>query len=76
MSAILPRDVSFFPDAKNDLKLLDRCNKRAIDVNDALRLMKDIVFVEHPRFGLDRKSANRSLLSKKGHQNTLILDFY
>ena len=66
VSAILPRDVSFFPDAKNDLKLLDRCNKRAIDVNDALRLMKDIVFVEHPRFGSDRKSANRSLLSRDG----------
>ena len=66
VSALLPRDISFFPGAKNDLKLLDRCNKRATEVNQDLGQMKGVVIIEHPRFGSDRKSANRRFLSRDG----------
>ena len=66
VSAILPRDVSLFPGAKNKLTLLDMCNDRAKKVNDAIRLMDDVVLIEHPRFGSDRYSANRVLLFRDG----------
>ena len=66
VSAILPRDVSLFPGAKNKLTLLNMCNDLAKKVNDAIRLMDDVVLIEHPRFGSDRYSANRVLLSRDG----------
>ena len=51
VSAILPRDVNLFPGAVNKLKFLDRCNERAKEVNAGLLSMKDVVAIEHPRFG-------------------------
>ena len=66
VSAILPRDVNLFPGAVNKLKVLDRCNESVKEVNAGLLSMKDVVAIEHPRFGSDRSSANRFLLSKDG----------
>ena len=66
VSAILPRDVSVFPGARNDLTFLDRCNERAEIVNRELRSRRDIHFIEHKRFGSDRRSANRCLISRDG----------
>ena len=66
VSAILPRDVSFFPGAKNNINLIDRCNQHAIAINYALRARRDVIFIDHLRCGSDRRSANRSLLSRDG----------
>ena len=61
---------------------MDRCNKRATEVNQDLGQMKGVVIIEHPRFGSDRKSANRRFLSRDGlHLSTdgvreLKLDMY
>ena len=66
VSATLPRDVSLFSSEKIDLGFLDRCNARSRDVNADLRARNDIVFIDHHRFGSDKKSANRSLLSRDG----------
>ena len=71
VSAILPRDVSFFPGANNDLSRLDQCNQRAVEINNYLRQRKDVIFIDHPRFGTSRQSANRRLLSTDGlHMTT------
>ena len=66
VSAVLPRGVSCFTGARIDLGFLDRCNERAVAVNAELRTRRDISFIEHPRFGSDRRSANRFLLSRDG----------
>lgn len=68
--AVLPRDYNIFEGARNNLGFNDGCNKNAREINDGLSKIASrstlLEFCPHPTFGVDRRTANRRLLSRDG----------
>uniref|UniRef100_A0A8W8HVW5 SGNH hydrolase-type esterase domain-containing protein n=1 Tax=Magallana gigas TaxID=29159 RepID=A0A8W8HVW5_MAGGI len=69
-SAVLPRDYNVFEGARNNVGYIDGCNRRAQEINDGLKMIASrstqLEFCPHPSFGVDRRTANRRLLSRDG----------
>jgi hypothetical protein len=69
-SGILPRDFNCFEGARNNVRFIDRCNRKAVDINAGLRRLAAttplLEFCPHHTFGNDRRTANRYLLSRDG----------
>ena len=69
-SGILPRDLNCFEGARNNVGFIDSCNGKARAINAGLKQMAAttplLEFSPHPAFGVDRRTANRHLLSRDG----------
>lgn len=69
-SAVLPRDYNVFEGARNNVGFIDGCNRRAQEINDGLEKIASkstlLEFCRHLTFGVDRRTANRRLLSRDG----------
>ena len=74
-SAILSRDVNCFEGARNNVGFIDSCNGKAREINAGLKQLAAttplLEFSQHPTFGVDRRTANRQLLSRDGLHLTL-----
>ena len=66
-SGILPRDVNCFEGARNNVGFINSCNRKAREIDARLKQLAAttplLEFSQHPAFGVDRRTANRHLLS-------------
>ena len=74
-SGILPRDVNCFEGARNNVRFINSCNRKTREIDAGIKQLAAttplLQFSQHPAFGVDRRNANRQLLSQDGLHLTL-----